>query len=1574
MNKIIESNLELARVELLDIGLRGNTLLHFKQGAKTLEVVDEVSREIFRILVEQQKAMTFAPVPDELVDEGDQVDDAQPLPALLEEKFGDNRHTDNKLQTKHTADKLDKRLLKISNEASTYYQEQGVDILYIALGFLTWYEDKNSDKVRKAPLVLVPVALERSTAKERFKVRYTQADLGPNLSLDAKLKMEFGLQLPEFSEELDIESYFSEIAEIIKNQPRWKVNENEIGLGFFSFGKFQMYQDLDPANWAEKINLGDHPILSGLLGEGFDGGSSSEGTLEGLNGSKVSHELADLHFVKDADSSQTEAVMTVMQGSNLVIQGPPGTGKSQTITNIISQSLADGKRILFVAEKMAALEVVKRRLDECHLGEAVLELHSHKSNKKTVLEEIKRTLELGVPNVGDRNQEKSRHARLREQLDAYCSDVNAAVLNSGVSYIDALGHYLKLKKSAGDYTMPELDFEKMESWSQAEFNEACAHIRELVNHLEEMGVPANNIFADSKLEDFSPFEQNQIVSLLANAISLLEHCEKEGKSLAEEMDLPTPNTLADIQSIHRAATRALQAPHLDGVKLTTDDWQRRRDQIQSLLDAGSEITRIHNKRSGQLIDQAWQADLLNVRQVYKTTGQKWWRFLSSDFWQAKRELQGLMKEDLPGETSECIALIDDILACQTQTTKFQKYEHIGEELFGAQWQAEESDWDVLRRITAWVIGVYEEVGRGDLPQGLLRFLEGGNSLNSWEPRLKDLNEKRKLLEAQLTDVMQRLATQVPGHTETAIDNLPLPDLASSLNSWYHKIDDLYLMIRYNRLVNSLSKKGFDQIAGLSYKWEYPPELLLTTFKVAWYGGLVNAAYTERTTLRQFDRISQENVINEFRQLDSHLFYHAQESLVGKLHDQMPQANTGAGEMAIIRKEINRRRRHMPIRKLIAQAGRAIQQIKPVFMMSPMSVATYLEQGAVEFDLVVFDEASQVKVVDAIGPILRGQQVVVVGDTKQMPPTDFFGKAVELNDEEAEESQTADIESILSMFLSKGVSEKMLRWHYRSRHDSLISVSNQEFYDGKLMIFPSPGVNPEAKGLSFNYLPETSYDRGGSRTNVGEARAVAEAVMGHVRKCPDLTLGVVAFSTAQRDAILLEVERLRRQNPDCEHFFNNDNLEGFFVKNLENVQGDERDIIYISIGYGKMASGKTTGNFGPLNRDGGERRLNVLITRARLGMEVFCNFRADDLKTTDASSFGVRALKSFLKFAESGELENRRETGKDTDSPFEDEVISAIRSLGYDLEPQVGSAGFFIDIAVRDPEKPGRYILAVECDGASYHSSASARDRDRLRQSVLEGLGWRFHRIWSTDWFRNPHKETERLKDSIEAAIVYFRQLDANEQPVNEKEQAPEMPEQKIERTVVTETVVPVNRAYAVADGPFGIPHRAEIHELSLGEVAGAISKVVEVEAPIHIKEAARRITEAAGFTKVGHRILAHVKKAVTKGHKQQVFYYENEFIYLDSSKPVMVRDRSALPPSSRSIELVSNTEIAHALLQVVEMSFSISRQDAISEALSLIGFKRATEKVRDNFEDVFTTLIKEGKLQFQGEIVSLVEK
>ncbi len=444
-------------------------------------------------------------------------------------------------------------------------------------------------------------------------------------------------------------------------------------------------------------------------------------------------------------------------------------------------------------------------------------------------------------------------------------------------------------------------------------------------------------------------------------------------------------------------------------------------------------------------------------------------------------------------------------------------------------------------------------------------------------------------------------------------------------------------------------------------------------------------------------------------------------------------------MGVIRGEIGRKRAHMPLRKLMKAAGRTIQKIKPVFLMSPVSAAQFLPPGAVDFDLLVIDEASQLRPEDALGLIARCRRIVVVGDKKQLPPTSFFDRltADEAGPEEDEDAAVrgaagaapvTDVESILSLCEARGVESQMLRWHYRSRHPSLIEVSNAEFYR-RLVIPPAPETDRTAKGLILRRV-QGAYDRGGKRTNPIEAEAIAEAAACHARTCGELSLGIVTFSTAQRDLIGDILEARRRQDQVLDVYLANGGLEEVFVKNLENVQGDERDVILISAGYGPRVAGEPLDSmvFGPVSAEGGERRLNVLFTRARVRCEVFVSFDPRDINLERATGEGPRVLKRFLQFAENGILQECRLTGADFDSPFEAAVAEAIENFGYKADPQVGSAGFKIDLAVRDPERPGRYMLAIECDGATYHAALWARERDRLRQQVLEGLGWRFYRI------------------------------------------------------------------------------------------------------------------------------------------------------------------------------------------------------------------------------------------------------
>jgi superfamily I DNA and/or RNA helicase len=416
------------------------------------------------------------------------------------------------------------------------------------------------------------------------------------------------------------------------------------------------------------------------------------------------------------------------------------------------------------------------------------------------------------------------------------------------------------------------------------------------------------------------------------------------------------------------------------------------------------------------------------------------------------------------------------------------------------------------------------------------------------------------------------------------------------------------------------------------------------------------------------------------------------------------------------------------------------------MMSPLTVAKNIRKGSIEFDTVIFDEASQIEPETALSSLIRADQAIIVGDTKQLPPTKFFDAEVEDDDDVRE-----DLESILDETSSALPKEKLL-WHYRSKDNELIEFSNQLYYGNRLKTFPGNDSNLDT-GVEFEFVENGVYDRGGSSKNRKEAERVADLVEKHVEETPEKSLGVVAFSSKQREAIREELHNKKDRNKELRRFTSGEGLEQFFVKSLENVQGDERKKMIFSIGYGPDQNGKIHKFFGPLSKKGGERRLNVAVTRAEEKVIVVSSMQPEQLDVSNTSNKGPKHFKKYLKYAKHGdEVLNRdikTSEQKDFDSEFEEAVYNRLTDEGLDVTTQVESSGYSIDLAVKHPEKPGKYILGIECDGAAYHSTKTARERDRLRQSVLEDLGWNIHRIWSTDWIRDEEKEIEKILDEVQ---------------------------------------------------------------------------------------------------------------------------------------------------------------------------------------------------------------------------------
>lgn len=580
------------------------------------------------------------------------------------------------------------------------------------------------------------------------------------------------------------------------------------------------------------------------------------------------------------------------------------------------------------------------------------------------------------------------------------------------------------------------------------------------------------------------------------------------------------------------------------------------------------------------------------------------------------------------------------------------------------------------------------------------------------------------------------------------------NLISKLDDIHSNIDNLSIWIDCNNLLKRIREYGLIQIIESTEKHKLPKEAIIDAYYYNFYNSLLKSAFRKYPLLNKFSRLAHEEVIKTFKKLDLELLEINKEYVAIKSCNRYMPASQGGGSVKtftnkkLVEYEISKKKRHIPIRQLINRAGRAMQSLKPCFMMSPLSVAQYLPPDSLKFDVLLVDEASQLRPEEALGVIARAEQIVIVGDPKQLPPTSFFDAMKEETDNE-DETIVDESESILDTCIDLYSPVRRLKWHYRSQHESLIDFSNKHFYDDDLIVFPSPsGVYSNELGVKHTYIPNAIYQKGSSqRFNKLEAKVVIEYIEHQMKNFPEKSLGVGTFNTTQRDLIQQMLDEKEKSNPNVATYIQSwkNTAEPFFIKNLESLQGDERDVIFISTTYGKdKDTGVVQQKFGPINQDNGWRRLNVLFTRSKQKMHIFTSMQSGDIKIGETSSKGVIALRSFLKFLETDRLVDLPEiTGKGFDSPFEESVYQLLSDAGIKAVPQVGVSGYFIDLAV-EAEEGHDFILAIECDGATYHSSRSARDRDRLKDEVLKRLGWTVYRIWSVDWYKNRQNEVKKL--------------------------------------------------------------------------------------------------------------------------------------------------------------------------------------------------------------------------------------
>lgn len=793
--------------------------------------------------------------------------------------------------------------------------------------------------------------------------------------------------------------------------------------------------------------------------------------------------------------------------------------------------------------------------------------------------------------------------------------------------------------------------------------------------------------------------------------------------------------------------------------------------------------------------------------------------------------------------------------------------------------------------------------------------------------------------------------------EHSIVEMPLPKMLEVVDHYQQNLDYLEGWLAYRKVYRELKDMGLTGFLNtIVDNKEIPSADYKGIFDKRFYSVWLDYAKSQLPGLSDISQIELETLLGRFKDLDTNQFTIAQARIREILSEKLPNVNVIASandQLGILRHEYFKQRRQMPIRKLFNCIPELVLRLKPCLMMSPLSVSLFLENPGYVFDVVIFDEASQVKPENAIGSIIRGRQVIVAGDTHQLPPTNFFQANLtddDLYDDDTEEDITLE-ESILDS-CARVLPERYLKWHYRSRDEHLIVFSNAKIYDNRLTTFPSAVDHETDLGVEYVLVPDGVYERGGKKNNPKEAEKVADLVFEHFKKHPERTLGIIANSDSQARTIEDIINRRRAQHPRFEGFFSEERDEPFFVKSLESVQGDERDTIIFSVGYGKDANGRMVQNFGPINRDGGERRLNVAITRAKFNFKLVASIGADSIEVTDSTKEGPKTLKAYIDYAQrgivslTGELEEGHEL--QFDSPFEESVYNFLTENGYKVTTQVGCAGYRIDMGVKDPENPGRYVLAVECDGATYHSSRYARERDRLRQQVLENMGWHFHRIWSTEWIQATAAAKDSLLQAVQAAIFNA--------PKGGKLFEPTEIEPTVEALI---DKVEEEQEYVGISTILDFEHYV-FAELKTDDPFSDVEKVrrlITVEGPVHYDYLARKMAPFMGFSRASSTVKRRLDYYLACLSKELI--RKDDFIYLKPMSPVY----KMRIVSGRDISEICPEELEFAMVAVAKNTIGITEDILIEETAHNIGFVHAKSKLRARLKTIFDTLLAKGQLK-----------
>ena len=1359
-----QGRLDAWKRRLLDLTKR-NRLLNLKPSKTAIRLVCADAGRLEDILAKGEK-LTIVPL-ETLASRGGGRDAAT---LMVQRKVDFERELahaaleENRIPARLDADSLKAGIIELFRKAKSDLEEGGANTLFLAIGILRWRDSEAATTWHLAPLLLVPVRLERATAANDPKLMAHTDDTVFNMTLLEMLRQDFELRLPQLEGELpadangvDVLQVMTIVRQAIRDVPGWEVLDDVVLSSFF-FAKYLMWKDLndhtDELRTSRFVaHMIDTPRERYSRQPEFIAARDHDARID------PSRLLTPL----PCDSSQVAAIYASGHDGDFVLEGPPGTGKSQTIANLIAHNLGLGRTVLFVAEKVTALNVVQDRLRKVGLGDFCLELHSSKANKRDVLAQLDRAWSRQSPEAGTFwETESARLAGIRSELNALVSALHAPG-PTGLSPREAIALATVSEFSPAIQLDWPADPTADRAGNPSGLRDLKTLSRELGQAFRELTPADLEEFASLQHSDWSFQWLSQITAAASALVPAIDEADATAGQFLDQTRLPgATDLLSDLsrladfaRAIPVAASMDLQAVLApDGVE-TADRLQRATELLAGFRNAVEKLS------AGYEPERITRAGVEGLKNAWADANRKLWPL---SLLARKRTVKAAMRQF---GAAQPIDIEADLPVLEGLVRQRAEFDRLTAGLPAtALWRGLDTD---IPKVEALIrLGESARLAT-------TRLAQNPSDLSELLQRIRTLLvDGRDLLQpgmpvaktaAKLVDAVGVLASALHGFRELAkvADGeamtlgqiralaLAITSRAPRLNAWCRWQE---------RRERSRSTGLASLVTGLEHGLILPTETT-AAFEVAYARWVAPLLIDARDELRRFQSVEHGHLIEQFRKLDGDLAKLATETIRARASALLPgksDADLTPG-FSMLRREVQRRTGNAPVRKLISEMGSALTRLTPCVLMSPHSVAQFLSAGAIKFDLVVFDEASQIAVWDAIGAIARGRNAIIVGDPKQMPPTNFFNRganAEEIADADVGSTELGDLESILDEGLATGMYHHRLTGHYRSQHESLIAFSNHKYYNGDLVTYPASAT---AQSMVTFRRVNGAYQMGNGRTNPAEAKAVVAEIVKRLTdpNRRDQTIGVVTMNTEQQRLIRNLLDDERRRSPALEAAFKDgagDEVE--MVYNLETVQGHERDVIMLSVGYGPKVAGDRamSMNFGPLNRAGGERRLNVAVTRAIREVVVFASFDPDMIDITRTQARAVHDLKAYLDFASRGPVALAREasvnTGRDDfDSVFEERVAAQLRARGWTVQTQVGVSRFRIDLGIVHPDRPGRFLAGIECDGATYHSSPTARDRDRVRHSILTSLGWRLVRLWSTDYFMDSERALERVHLALE---------------------------------------------------------------------------------------------------------------------------------------------------------------------------------------------------------------------------------